>query len=283
MAYAARVLQDSVNPDGNRLTTCEVTLPRIVLAEFNTHCMFARNSASSRAIPVKKTLERVMTDPFIPIWWGKNEKGMQASEELDLPGRCQAKERWLEARDRAVRSVLDLQLLDVHKQIANRLLEPFMWHTIIATGMDHAWANFFHLRRSKYAQPEIKHGADLLWDVYHVSKPNELDWAEPHNPLIFPEDTQLIKDYCARNEKWLPEDVAQQVSAARCARVSYLTHDGKRDISEDIQLFERLISGGHWSPLEHTAVAAGGDSGKYNGFISLRHTYENEYVMEYHG
>ena len=151
MSYSAKVLADSISPDGVRLTTMEVTFPRIVLAEFNTHRMFSRNSASSRAIPVEKMIQRVLDDPFSPVWWGKNQSGMQAAEELSGEALRLARQHWLDARDFAISCVRLFQApeISLHKQIANRLLEPFLWHTVVVTATE--WENFFALRCHKDA------------------------------------------------------------------------------------------------------------------------------------
>ena len=94
----AKIICDSISPDGIRLTTMEVKMHRFILAEMNTHRIFSRNSASSRAIPVKKMLERVKTDPAMPVFWGKNQSGMGASEELSPLEKEEAIKQWLEAR-----------------------------------------------------------------------------------------------------------------------------------------------------------------------------------------
>jgi hypothetical protein len=60
MTHSTKILADSISPDGVRLTTLEVVMPRIVLAEFNTHRMLSRNSASSRAIPIEKMIRMVI-------------------------------------------------------------------------------------------------------------------------------------------------------------------------------------------------------------------------------
>jgi thymidylate synthase ThyX len=248
MGYEAKVLKDSLSPDRVRLTTIEVTLPRIVLAELNTHRMFSRNSASSRAIPVKKMLERVKNDPFIPVWWGKNQKGMQAAEELAPGAKSLALAEWLLARDNAVATVERLQEgdIDLHKQIANRLLEPWLFHTVIVTATE--WDNFWGLRRHPDAQPEIKRAADMMWDAYQASFPVAVGDGEWHLPLVEANEAfnlqvngMSIQDVC-------------KVSVGRCARVSYLTHDGKRDPKADIELCERLAKSGHMSPMEHVAT-----------------------------
>jgi hypothetical protein len=242
MAYSARVLKDSISDCGVRLTTLEITLPRIVLAEFNTHRVFSRNSASSRAIPVEKMLKRVKEDPFIPIYWGKNQKGMQADIELSLAEQQVAEIKWLEARDSALRAAEELLTVGVHKQITNRLLEPFLWQTILVTSTE--WNNWDALRRHKDAQPEIKFAADIMYTARQQSIPKLLNSGEWHLPLT-PE-----LDDVKGNIDW---NFWKKVSTGRCARVSHLTHDGKRDPEADILLGNRLQESGHMSPFEHVA------------------------------
>ena len=270
MPFDAKVLADSLSPAGFRLTTLEATFPRFVLAEFNTHRVFSRNSASSRAIPIVKQLRRVLEDPYVPIEFGSNQPGMQAGPALAGDKREAAEREWLSARDDAVRRVLGLvsdpagagaaglsevldeveaairekaqppQWLNVHKQVANRLLEPFMWHTVIVTATE--WDNFWNLRCHADAQPEIRLVAEGMRTATLGSEPTELDWDDWHLPLIRPED----------REQAAIEDLIK-ISAGRCARVSYLTHAGKRDLDADIQLHDRLLESGHMSPLEHPA------------------------------
>lgn len=243
MAYQASILADSVSEAGDRLTTMEVTFPRLVLAEFNTHRMFSRNSASSRAIPVLTQLTRIEENPFIPTYWGKNQKGMQADEELSPEHRKESTATWLRARDDATRHVRDLLELGVHKQLANRLLEPFMWQTVVVTATE--WSNFFALRAHADAQPEIRRIAEMMRELYHSHQPTLVRLDEWHLPLIQPEE---------HDGKFEFSEQARKISAARCARVSYLTHDGRRDLQADLTLYERLVGGGHMSPLEHVAT-----------------------------
>lgn len=246
MAYDVKILADNISPDGVRLTTMEVTLPRIVLAEFNTHRMFSRNSASSRAIPVEKMLNKVQQDPFIPIYWGLNQKGMQADQELAPEDQEKAQIEWLKARDNAITQAKIMLDLGIHKQITNRLLEPWLWHTIIVTATE--WENFFALRLHKDAQPEIRKAAVLMKSASDTSKPKQLCFGEWHLPLVS-DRVQLL------NEGYTLDDLCK-ISIGRCARVSYLTHDGKRDPKADIELMERLCKSGHMSPLEHVATPA---------------------------
>jgi thymidylate synthase ThyX len=272
MPFDAKVLADSRSPAGHRLTTLEATFPRFVLAEFNTHRVFSRNSASSRAIPIAKQLRRVLDDPYVPIEFGSNQPGMQAGAALAGEKLEAAEREWLSARDDAVRRVLGLVAdpgtvsaaadlhdalsqveaaigdrarpdawLNVHKQVANRLLEPFMWHTVIVTATE--WENFWNLRCHADAQPEIRLVAERMRAAVDASEPADLGRGEWHLPLIRPED---------REEVASTEDLIK-VSAGRCARVSYLTHAGVRDLSADVELHDRLLSSGHMSPLEHPA------------------------------
>jgi len=148
---AAKIVADSISAKGHRLTTMVVTFPRFILAELNTHRAFSRNSASSRAIPFQKMVKAVQENPFIPIAWQKDHKGMQGTEYLstkyDHSGE-HAWYAWLEARNQAVRIAKSMNELGVTKQLCNRLLEPFMWHTAIISATD--WDNFFELRCPRY-------------------------------------------------------------------------------------------------------------------------------------
>lgn len=157
--YKAEILADSLSPQGHRLTTMKVTFPRIVLAEFNTHRMFSRNSASSRAIPFNKMVQMVEENPFIPIAWQKDHKGMQGTEyfdQINIKENVDAtvlKGDWLIAKAYAVKSAKMLHSRGVTKQLCNRLLEPFMWHTVIVTSSEEGLENFFKLRCPQYHTP----------------------------------------------------------------------------------------------------------------------------------
>jgi thymidylate synthase ThyX len=250
MAHSAKIIADSISPDGVHLTTLEVTFPRIVLAEFNTHRMFSRNSASSRAIPVEKMIRMVYENPYVPTHWGKNQKGMQAEEEIDEAGQRRATKDWLRARDHAVDQARELLDRGVHKQITNRLLEPFMWHTCIVTATE--WDNFFHLRRHPAAHPEIKLAADRMFEAMAASEPKPVDYDDWHMPFIDHDEAFDVEVGADAEYEWRGENT-RKVSVGRCARVSYLTHDGKRDPAEDIRLHDQLLSSGHMSPFEHVA------------------------------
>lgn len=261
MSYDAKILADSLSPAGVRLTTIQITLPRFELPALNTHRDFARNSASSRAVPVEKQIDRVLADPYVPEIFGKNQRGMQS--EHDLLDQDGARQDWMLARDSAVFHARAQMGRQTHKQIANRLLEPFMWTTVIITATN--WRNFFALRRHKDAQPEIRKVAGMMHEVIAASSPNNksmnaLDHGSItagaglwHLPLIYDQDIDQILRRADDMEGW---HTLARISAARCARVSYLTHEGKRDIDADLALVDRLASAGHMSPFEHAARPA---------------------------
>jgi thymidylate synthase ThyX len=260
--FSARVLADSVSPAGIRLTTLEVRFPRFVLSEFNTHRVFSRNSSSSRAVPTNKMIERVLQNPAMPVEWGVNKAGMSASETLTTEQEEEAKAEWLRARDSAVEHVRNLQKFNVHKQIINRVLEPFMWHTVIVTATE--WDNFFSLRLAENAQPEIRVAARHMRAAIDASKPKSVAVGAWHLPLV------------QDDERTLPIEQVKKVSAARCARVSYLTHEGRRDLEKDIELCERLLTDRHLSPFEHVATpSADADfHANFRGWIQMRKEIE---------
>jgi len=240
--YSVKILKDSLSTAGARLTTWELTYPRFVHAELMTHRLFSRNAASSRAIPVEKLIQRIETDPALPVWWGKNQAGMQAREALSPGAKEHAMARWLSARDEMLTAAKDLAEIGLHKQIANRLLEPWMFITVIMSATEHT--NWFKLRCHPDAQPELKWVADEMQKQYEAYKPKWVANGDWHLPLTgFDGDEELDLQRL------------KQVSTARCARVSYLTHDGKRDVQKDIELHDQLATSGHWSPFEHVAVA----------------------------
>jgi thymidylate synthase ThyX len=175
--YKAEILADSLNLKGDRLTTMKITFPRFILAEMNTHRMFSRNSASSRAIPFKKMVKMVEENPFIPLAWQKDHKGMQGTEYIQSKdGIYVCKAGWLESRDKAIHSAMWLNSCNVTKQLCNRLLEPFMWHTVIVTATE--WENFFKLRCPQY---EVPYTWDTKTKVFRSKKEATKYWQDKAN------------------------------------------------------------------------------------------------------
>ena len=187
---SATVVADSINPQGDRLTSLLITFPRIILAEVNTHRMLSKNTSSSRAIPFKKMVEAIKNDPFIPIAWQKEHTGMQGSEYVTKDVYIkEAVANWLVSRDNAVKQAEYLnKTCQVTKQLCNRLLEPFMWTTMLITGSKEGWDNFFHLRCPQYQTP-----------VSQTVEPQKSwkDLLEVHSNLI---NEKLIED---NKDNWL--------------------------------------------------------------------------------
>jgi thymidylate synthase ThyX len=273
--YAAKIIADSVPIGGGpRLTTIEATMPRIVLAEFNTHRVLTRNSASSRAIPVEKRIEHVLSNPFVPAAFAANKRGMQAGEQLDETLNEIARHHWLAARDAAVERARVLAGLGVHKQWANRLIEPFAWTTVLATATE--WDNFFNLRISSLAQPEIRTTAELMWKARAESKPKILLEEEWHLPYV--EEQEIMGASSIDHTDWA---YLLQLSTARCARLSYLTQDGVRDAAKDTALHDKLATDRHMSPFEHQAQNLPGvlvPSNLAHPWLQYRKTIEGEAI-----
>lgn len=240
----AKVIEDSISENGKRITTLQVKFHRFILPEFNTHRVFSRNFSSSRAIPTKKLLEQVASDPAMPVFWGKNQPGMQAAEELDPLTIRSAKGCWLEsAKEASLRASL-LSSMGAHKQIVNRIIEPYLWAYGVVTSTE--WDNWFSLRAHEDAQPEIHELALCMKSALTFSTPKQLKVSEWHLPYV-----------SERERSTMDIDTLLKISAARCCRVSYLKHDGSHpSIKEDIDLFERLAGSVplHASPLEHQAT-----------------------------
>ena len=230
---------------GVRLTTVEVGFPHIILPQVLTHRQFSRNTSSSRAIPTQKLLDHTLKEGFIPSFWGKNQPGMQAEEETDekvlLYGTYayDRKQAWTSALVTAYHWAKAFANAGYHKQIVNRLLEPFSWVKMVITATE--WENFFNLRLDHAAQPEIQQLAHLINDAISLSHPNILLEDEWHLPYV--EDLQEH-----------PISVQLGASTARCARVSYMNHDNSTpDLEKDIALYTDLKKAGHMSPFEHQA------------------------------
>ncbi len=250
--YDAKIILDSVTELGERLTTFEVTYPRFVHSELMTHRVFSRNSSSSRAIPNARLIKKIKEDPAAPVWWGKNQSGMQAREEVDDV--TAALNWWIQGRDLMIAHAEKGSAMGLHKQIVNRIIEPWMWITVIITATE--FNNFFNLRCHPDAQPEIRHFAELMEGLYNSSEPQLLPEGEWHLPYIRPEEYDLYT---------LGELL--ELSNARCARVSYLTHDGEHDPEKDFGLAAGLRDNGHWSPSEHQGRShpGRGPSGNFTG------------------
>lgn len=250
---SAKVLKDSVSAWSKvRITTMELCYPRFIHSEFMTHRTFSRNSASSRAVPVEKKIKEVWKNPVIPINFASNKKGMQAGGELSQFKSFLARSIWLMSAYIACGMAWLLSKVGLHKQWANRILEPYSWHVVVVTATE--WENFFALRSHPDAQPEIKLLSDLMKKALSESSAEVVNNGMWHLPFIFEQDHRDIDSlYPSIDDEQYYLTLAK-ISAARCARVSYVTHDTKkRDVVADLKLYDRLYLSGHLSPLEHPA------------------------------
>lgn len=255
----------------NKITTFELTYPRFIHAEMMTHRVFSRNAASSRAIPVFKMLKNIWSDMAYPIHWGANQSGMQAKTELIPIKRKFAKSLWGIAGITALLFAWGMNKLGAHKQIVNRIVEPWSHITIILTTTD--LDNFFELRDHPDAQPEIQELAKKMKEAIASYNYKKLRLDEWHLPYVTEDEKR--KHSLLR---------CIQVSVARCARVSYLTHDGNLStFDKDVKLYDRLVGSVplHASPAEHQAspVAHNGElryQGNLKGFKQFRKILEEK-------
>jgi thymidylate synthase ThyX len=264
----AKVLAHSVtNYEPQELVTMELTFHRYVLAEFNTHRAFSRNGASSRAIPVKRLIATATTAGVQPPVWGMNQPGMQSTMEAASPTKEDAKVIWEQAKAGAIEAATKLAELGIHKQVVNRVLEPFLPQTMLVTGLRGAWDGFFSQRLHPDAAPEMFELAKVAYVALVASAPKRLEAGEWHLPY-----------YNLENDNCYPLADVVRACVGRCARVSYLNHDGKPDVEADIALFLKLAKAEppHLSPFEHVAVVADQPlraSGNFSGsrWLQLRH------------
>jgi len=242
MTISVKMITDSVNTDGTRLSTMVLEYPRFIHAEFMTHRVFSRNASSSRAIPVQTILNNILDTPALPVHWGSNKPGMQAGEELTGEDLEKAKNIWDITKSDVVYQAGILAKLGLHKQVANRITEPFAHIKVVVTATE--WENFFTLRNHEMAQPEIHELARKMKECMDDSVPENLGPHAYHLPFVTSAEVHT-----------LGLTKAIKCSVARCARVSYLNHDKTNpDVDKDIDLHDILLNAGHYSPFEHIAT-----------------------------
>lgn len=286
MTITAKIIADSIGIQSPRLTTLELRYPKFIHGEAKTHRAmkigdhayesleevgfmdekeFSRNASSSRAIPVERLIQDVLDDPVIPVIWGKNQPGMQATENLSPAEATAARDEWLRARDSAVAHARHLLELGAHKQLANRVIEPWCHINVVVTATE--WSNFFALRCHKDAQPEMQVLARAMRECLRNHVPRLLAHGKWHLPYVnpraeidllpsAPDDYPIGLNDRYREDTWFL-DCLIRLSVARCARVSYLTHERKTPrVEEDLLLYGRLVGSAplHASPTEHQAT-----------------------------
>jgi thymidylate synthase ThyX len=337
----AKIVADSINLQGNRITSFLLTYPRFIHSELMTHRLFSRNSASSRAIPFNKMVKMIEEDPFIPIAWQKDHRGMQGNDYIVDPAAINnLRSQWLNASHNSLGAARQLNLgayqidvakdlegnimrgftrkdlpdTSVTKQLCNRLLEPFMWHTVLVTATE--WKNFFELRCPHYelsgisskriysrkdykkiidelsanegfdiqvglmtdldwikmsksgAEIHIQALAEAMWDAMNESTPKFLREGEWHLPFSENLDSKEVDRFAWITHKHLnlsPNEVVRKICIARCARLSYMTHEGEIDYEKDVKMHDSLLLNKHMSPFEHCAKAMNDE--EYYSFV----------------
>ncbi len=298
--YQVKMIEHTRAPCGKELRTITARYPRIVHAEVMTHRDRERNAASSRAIPWPVMSEQIQNHPFVPLSWGLEKSGMQVGEQVPEPLAALADKLWLEGRDFMVDLAdkianigrtyneeyrltsgprPEYDGIKIHKSLPNRLTEPWMWITVVMSATE--WNNFYRLRCHGDAEQHFRKIAEMIRTLNGESKPKELPTGEWHLPFIHPEDWVDAQELVSNREEQVT--LIKNVSVARNARVSYLTHEGKRSLSKDVELFDRLIGGsgfGHYSPHGHVASAADTlvRSGPFIGYNQYRKEFPLENV-----
>ena len=284
---SATILADSISPAGIRLTTMELIYPRFIHSELMTHRVFSRNASSSRAIPTKRAIQMIRNNPSVPASWRMNQPGMQGYVVAPLAVALAAQDVWLRAMESAISYAEEMDALGIHKQVVNRLTEPFSHIKVVLTSV--YWDNWDGLRNHHAADPTIEALAKAVHEARANSTPVLLQPGEWHLPYITAEERTKYHT-----------SVLRKFSAARCARVSYNNHDGsKTDPEKDIALHDALLIEQpiHASPAEHQATPDelntkfGGMGGRWanpnlhgnlTGWVQYRKTLPNENLDQRH-
>lgn len=275
---SAKVICHSEAPNSEQLITLEIEMHRFILPEFNTHRSFSRNFQSSRAVPIEKMIEQVRANPAMPVHWGKNQRGMVAENELTDDIKLSAKTWWIQAAFDAADNAEVLNERGVHKQVVNRLLEPFMRTKGMVTATKDACDAFFKLRVHFAAQPEIKLLAERMQKAIAESKPRKLDYGEYHLPYV---------DF---DDPIYSTGEAVKISSSCCAQVSYRRLDDSLEKAYKVYDMLNLPVGGvypedppHFSPTEHIAKIYNVEkelSGNFHSKIFWQYRKALEYGLE---
>jgi hypothetical protein len=284
MTISATVLADSIGEYSPQLTSLQLRYPKFIHGEFMTHRVLSRNISSSEAISVDHLIRDVIEDPVYPSFWGKNEPGMSAKEEhhewiefssgLGIIHKETKYEAWDIARRQAIAMAEAFNKAGYHKRIVNRLLEPFCHINVVVTATN--WSNFFALCNHPDTQPvELRMLATSIKLAMDFSKPKTVEPGMWHLPYV-------------RDEERIPWGI--ELSVARCARVSYLTHEQKvPSVEQDLALYQKLVKSVplHASPCEHQATPdirgddyhlwrRGNLHGNFEGWVQFRKTLQGE-------
>lgn len=286
-----QIIADSIGDRSGRITTFELTYPRMIHSEFMTHRLFSRNAMSSRAVPIKKMVELIRTNPAMPVRFGANQPGMQ-DKGMEHDGKvwydwtetedglaynlfCTGREAWMKAAENACEWAERFDKAGYHKQVANRLIEPFQMMKTVMTTTE--MENFLWLRVDADADPTIEVLANLMKDALSDSSP---EWLQPgtwHTPYVdhiydggpMGEGHRFV-GYAVYDEGGSPvmltEEEALRISASCCGQVSYRRLNSTKDKALDI--YTRLVAGKkvHASPFEHQAKEVAAEYHRTNDY-----------------
>ena len=274
----ATVIAHSVNPYGKELVTYQLLYPRFIHSEFMTHRMISKNASSSRAIPVETQIKHIQENIAMPVSWGKNQAGMQAGDENDemvglydndgyyyeLPKEY----AWENACTESIRIAEGFVEAGYHKQVVNRLLEPYTYINTVASGTD--WDNFFYLRYHKDADPTFQELAKVMYEAYTESVPELLQEGEYHTPYVDHIRSPYSGLEYSSNDEQIELEDAIKISVSCCAQASYRKND--TSLSKALVIYDKLITSkpAHSSPTEHVATPFGIDE-----HFNRRNAYEN--------
>lgn len=264
------ILYSECEATNKKIATFVLKVPKFVMPHINSHRTLSRNSASSRAVPARKMRERVLKTPYIPIYFGQNKSGMQSGQPLNGFKLFIANKVWLWSRYVPVILHFVGEKIKLHKEVLNRIIEPWVMTEVVLTATE--WSNFIKLRNNTDAQPDIQTVAKKINELLNNTKPAILKVGEWHLPFINHEE----KDFNIELKK--------KISSARCARVSYFLFNGKiSDVESDKNICDRLVTSGHWSPLEHVAQASENleRSGNFVGWKQYRKEFQDESGGDY--
>jgi hypothetical protein len=253
----AKLLAHSVNAvTGQEIISFELFMWKPVVGELARHRMLSLSVGSSRAVPLAAMRQNIHNQPFLPEAWGANRGGMQSTEVLDEQAGLLCEKTWKQAMEAALQAHMLLETYGLHKQYANRLIEPFMYVPVLVTATD--TANLYRLRCHKDAQPEIRENIEAARELHHTSEPEVLQPGQWHTVYLSPEEKAELRkaeEYLSMRERLV---FLLRCSAARAARVSYFWHDGSPcDVVKEQGIAKKLMGSQpfHASPFEHQAVA----------------------------
>jgi len=251
---SVELVRDSVSIFDQRITTLKLVYPRIIHDEFLTHRAFSRNASSNRAIPLERILADLRDNYYIPNVFDQEKRGMSSDTPLPETLQKQAESLWIEGIEKTIETCKSLEGLGIHKQFINYLLLPYQYITVLVTATD--WENFFNLRDSPEAHPEMRKLARRIREVMNVSTPEIIEYGW-HIP------------FCGSQILTCPSNLVESV--AYCARISYNAKK-KFTLEQNLDLARRLYKNKHMSPFEHIAKPVFGRDryANFTGWRSLR-------------